>query len=315
MEYRNLGQTGLKVSRLCFGSLTIGPLQNNLPLRQGTAVIAAALDAGVNFIDTAELYRNYRYIAAAIADRRYEVIVVSKSYAYTYQGMRDSVVQACHGIGRDYVDIFMLHEQTSRLTLKGHSAALRFLTDAKRQGMVRAVGVSTHAVEVVRAAALREEIDVIHCIYNRAGLGIIDGTREDMLAAIKFARSCGKGIYTMKALGGGHLSAHAEDALRWVWQEPAVDAVAVGMKSPSEVAMNVAVCLAQPVPAAVRAAVHAAPRRLFIEAWCQGCGNCAAHCPMRALRVENGRAVVDREKCVTCGYCGAYCPEFCIKII
>lgn len=315
MEYRYLGQSGLKVSRLCFGSLTIGPLQNNLPLRQGTAVIAAALDAGVNFIDTAELYRNYRYIAQAIGAHRTDVVIASKSYAYTYRGMHDSVVQACREIGRDYIDIFMLHEQTSRLTLKGHGEALRFLTDAKRQGVVRAVGVSTHAVEVVRAAALREEIDVIHCIYNRAGLGIIDGAWKDMQEAIRFAKSCGKGIYTMKALGGGHLSVQAQEALTWVWREPAVDAVAVGMKSPAEVAMNVAICAGEPVPAAVRQAVHAAPRRLFIEAWCQGCGNCAAHCPMGALRVENGRAVVNREKCVTCGYCGAYCSEFCIKII
>lgn len=315
MNYRNLGTTGLKVSRLCFGSLTISPLQSNLPLRQGSAVIQAALDAGVNFIDTAELYHNYAYIAQAITGRKHQVVIASKSYAYTYQGMQDSVIRACREIGRDYIDIFMLHEQTSRLTLKGHGEALRFLVEAKQRGMIRAVGVSTHAVEVVRAAALREEIDVIHCIYNQAGLGIIDGHREDMLAAIKLAKSCGKGIYTMKALGGGHLSLRAHEALRWAWAEPLIDAVAVGMKTAAEVAMNVAICDGRAVPEVVRQAVHAAPRRLLIEEWCQGCGRCVAHCPMGALRLEKGRAVVDYAKCVTCGYCGAYCPEFCLKII
>ena len=64
MEYRLLGQTGMKVSRLCFGALTIGPLQAKLPLGEGVAVIRAALAAGVNFIDTAQLYGTYPYIAA-----------------------------------------------------------------------------------------------------------------------------------------------------------------------------------------------------------------------------------------------------------
>ena len=78
-EYRFLGNTGLKVSRLCFGALTIGPLQANLPLQEGVTVIQAALDAGVNFIDTAELYQTYPYIQKAIAGRKHEVIVASKS--------------------------------------------------------------------------------------------------------------------------------------------------------------------------------------------------------------------------------------------
>ncbi|HRU42362.1 MAG TPA: aldo/keto reductase, partial [Candidatus Diapherotrites archaeon] len=57
MDYRILGSTGLRVSRLCFGSLTIGPLQAGLDIEEGASVIRAAFDMGVNFIDTAELYR------------------------------------------------------------------------------------------------------------------------------------------------------------------------------------------------------------------------------------------------------------------
>ena len=57
-----LGNTSIKVSRMCFGSLTIGPLQRNLPLAEGSSLIRTALEAGVNFIDTAQLYRNYSYI-------------------------------------------------------------------------------------------------------------------------------------------------------------------------------------------------------------------------------------------------------------
>ena len=66
MEYVELGKTGLKVSRLCFGALVIGPLQKNMPVEDGAAVIRAALERGVTFIDTAELYGTYGHIREAL---------------------------------------------------------------------------------------------------------------------------------------------------------------------------------------------------------------------------------------------------------
>ncbi|HBC91540.1 MAG TPA: aldo/keto reductase, partial [Pelotomaculum sp.] len=73
MQYRVLARTGMQVSRLCFGALTISPLQAGLPLVEGARIIRAALEAGVNFIDTAELYSNYHYIREAIKGYRGEV--------------------------------------------------------------------------------------------------------------------------------------------------------------------------------------------------------------------------------------------------
>ncbi|MGL5515164.1 MAG: 4Fe-4S binding protein, partial [Sporomusa sp.] len=58
-----------------------------------------------------------------------------------------------------------------------------------------------------------------------------------------------------------------------------------------------------------------APRRVLVEDWCIGCGQCARHCPMQAITVMRAKANIDAKKCVLCGYCGAYCPEFCLKII
>jgi aryl-alcohol dehydrogenase-like predicted oxidoreductase len=66
MEKRKLGKTEIEVSRLCFGGLTVGPLQANLPLMQGADVIREAFERGVNFIDTAELYETYPYIKEAL---------------------------------------------------------------------------------------------------------------------------------------------------------------------------------------------------------------------------------------------------------
>jgi len=185
MELRPLGKTGIQVSRLGFGALTIGPLQVGLSPADGGRVIRAALDAGVNFIDTAELYGTYSHIRAGLDGFDGDVIIASKSYAYEYQAMEHYVHTACREIGRGYIDIFSLHEQTSRLTLRGHRPALEFLIKAKERGIVRAIGVSTHTVEVVRAAALIEDIDVIHPIINQAGLGILDGTVDLLQLLIK----------------------------------------------------------------------------------------------------------------------------------
>lgn len=314
MEYRSLGNTGLKVSRLCFGALTVGPLQANLPLQSGAAVIRAALAAGVNFIDTAELYGTYPYIRAACQGAG-EVIVASKCYAYTYQDMRRSVEEACRALGRDYVDIFMLHEQPSRLTLAGHADALAYLADAKRQGIIRATGVSTHTVEVVRAATDMADIDVIFPLFNMHGIGIMDGTAADMADAIAAAAAAGKGVYTMKALGGGHLIKDARAALDWVLAAAGVTAVAVGMQSLDEVAYNCALFGGALPDGALATRLSGRTRRLLVEDWCVGCGRCAERCPAGALRVQDGRAVVDAARCLCCGYCGAHCPEFCLKII
>ncbi len=315
MEYRVLGQTGLSVSRLCFGGLTIGPLQSNRPLADGIAVIQAAFDAGVNFIDTAELYGTYPYIREALTSAGQDIIVASKSYAYTYEAMRASVETACREINRDYIDIFMLHEQTSRMTLKGHAEALAYLSDAKRQGLIRATGVSTHTIDVVRAAALIEDIDVIHPLINIKGIGITDGTTEEMLAAIRFAADCGKGIYAMKALGGGHLNHMAAQAFAWVLAQSGITSIAVGMQTVDEAILNATVFSGQTPDSQLWTNVAKTPRRLLIEDWCIGCGQCALHCPQQAITIDQAKARVEQEQCVLCGYCGAYCPEFCLKII
>lgn len=315
MEYRVLGRTGLNVSRLCFGGLTVGPLQAKKPLCEGADVMRAAFATGVNFIDTAELYQTYDYIREALPGYNDKIIISSKSYAYTYAGMQASVQKACKALNRDYIDIFMLHEQTSRMTLKGHSDALEFLIDAKRKGLVRAVGVSTHTVDVVRAVALMDEVDVIHPILNMGGIGICGGTIADMLAAIELAAYTGKGIYTMKALGGGHLSSVSGDAFKWILSQPNIHAVAVGMQSPAEVVVNCAVFAGSAVDKALFDKVTAQKRQLLVEDWCIGCGECARKCPMGAMIVDDGKAVCLSDKCVLCGYCGSYCPEFCLKII
>lgn len=315
MEYRTLGDTGIQVSRLCFGALTIGPLQSNLPLEEGAAVIARALDQGVNFIDTAELYRTYPYIRQAIRGRQQEVVICSKCYAYTREGMQESLEAALAGIDREYIDIFMLHEQESLLTIKGHWEALEYLFEAKRKGQVRAVGISTHHVAAVQAAVEIPEIEVIHPIINITGIGIADGSADDMLAAIRRAHQAGKGIYGMKALGGGNLLPRSQEALQFVLGLSELASVAVGMQNFAEVDYNIRYFSKADIPDDLSQKVAQQARRLHIDEWCEGCGACVARCGAKALFLEGGQVRVKAELCRLCGYCGSVCPMFAIKVI
>jgi aryl-alcohol dehydrogenase-like predicted oxidoreductase len=314
MQYVSLGNTGLKVSRLCFGGLIIGPLQANLAVGRGADVIVEALRLGVNFIDTAELYGTYPHIREAIKRFKRKPVIATKSYAYTAEGARESLEKARREMDIDVIDMFLLHEQESRLTLRGHREALEYYINAKQKGLVKAVGVSTHNIEVVEVCAEMPEIDVIHPLINKQGIGIGDGKIDGMLKAVQAAYNNGKGIYGMKPLGGGNLLGSFNESIEFVLGLPYVNSIAVGMQSVEEVIMNVSVFNGHEVPENIRNVLSGRRRKLHIDYWCEGCGNCVERCGQKALTIVDGKAVVIPEKCVLCGYCGSVCPEFAIKI-
>ena len=135
MEKRELGRTGLFVSRLCFGTLTMGPFQRNLSISEGTSLMERAFSHGVNFLDTAEIYETYPYVKQALKIKP-DAIVCTKSYAYTKEMAEESFRKAVEGIGRDHIDIFMLHEQekvTEIVRVGNGIAQVRFQHGAERR--------------------------------------------------------------------------------------------------------------------------------------------------------------------------------------
>lgn len=316
MEYRNLGNTGIKVSRICFGTLTLSPLQAYLPLHEGVKIMKYAVERGINFFDTAEIYNNYPYLRELLHQcRNVDLIITSKSYAVTGAEMQESIEKARLALDRDVIDLFLLHEQESALTLKGHQGALDYLATAKSKGLVRAIGISTHNIAGVQGAMVIPEIDVIHPLINYQGLGIKDGTKEEMLAAIKNAALFGKGIYLMKALGGGNLLHDADFALEFAFGIKEAAAVALGMRSREEIIYNTLAASGLSIPDKIRSAVSTKKRRLHIDSWCEGCGACVDACPQGALFInEEGKAQVREENCLLCSYCAAACPHFFIKV-
>ncbi len=315
MEYVVLGKTGIKVSRLCFGGLTVGPLQANLSIEAGGEVIASAFEMGVNFIDTAELYRTYEHIRYAIKKTQKDVVVASKTYAYDRAGAIKSVEKARSELGRDVIDIFLLHEQESEWTLRGHREALEYLLECKSRGLIRAVGASMHHIAAVEAACDMEEIDVIHPIVNIGGLGIVDGNIEQMLVAIEKAHKKGIGIYSMKPLGGGNLLSKTKECLDFVTSIPCIHSIALGMQSVEEVKANVSYFEGREVDESILSKLKTQKRALHIEGWCEGCGECIKACAHDALYIGGDKLKVRDDKCILCGYCGSRCVNFAIKVV
>jgi len=315
MEYRMLGKTGIKVSRLCFGALVIGPLQRNLSIDEGAAVIEEALRLGVNFIDTADLYDTYPYIRRAMERTGIRPVISSKCYAYTREDAKRRLDRALTELGTDYIDLFLMHEQESEHTIRGHWEAFEYYLEQKQAGVIKAVGLSTHHIAAVKAAAKVPEMDVIHPIVNRRGLGICDGTVDEMLEAIKEAHDAGKGIYGMKIFGGGNLLGEFEDALRFGLSIPWLDSIAVGMQSIDEVRMNVTLFENIENMDKYRSRLADGPKKqLHVDFWCEGCGTCVSRCQHKALSLKDGKLQIDHEKCVLCGYCSASCPVFALKV-
>lgn len=314
MKMNPLGATGIMVSRMCFGSLTIGPTQKNKSLAESKVIIAAALDRGVNFFDTADLYNNYAQLKLALELKR-DVIISTKSYDYTAAGVRKSLDRALTELGRDYVDLYLLHEQESRKTIEGHWEAIAELIKCKEAGRVRAIGISTHRIEGVIAATQFPELEVIHPLINLTGIGIEDGSAAEMLVAIHEAKQQGKGIYAMKPLGGGNLLAQKQACFDFILGQADLDAIAIGVQSVEEVRYNVRKFNGEPISAQLEAAVAGSSKAIHISDWCEGCGECAKHCGPKALTIVDGKAVIDRQKCILCCYCGTYCKLFCIKVI
>jgi len=312
-----LGETGIEVTQLCFGVLPIGPAQLNVPADEGAGVVAAALDGGVNFLDTAQSYRTYGHIRPALAARQRpeDVVIASKSAAASYEDMKDAINQARQELGRDQIDVFHLH--AARVTpevFAQRAGALRCLVEAKRAGVIRATGISTHSVTVTRAAAERDDIDVIFPIINRLGLGILHGTLDEMVAAVNYGAARGKGLYAMKVFGGGNLLTDMRSALDFVLAIDGFASIAVGMVRTEEVAMNLAIFSGR-MPAPGDGEAEFTQKKLTIMGFCKGCGICVETCPNHALSLVRDKAFLDETKCLLCGYCAPACPEFAIRIV
>lgn len=315
MQRVKLANSGIEVSELCFGSLTMTPFHANLTVDEGAYLIEYAYNKGINFIDTAELYENYNYIKQALKGiSREDFVIATKSYAYTEDMARDSLDLALKELDTDYIDIFLLHEQESIHTVRGHFEAIEYFMKQKEKGKIRSFGISTHKISGALAALQVPEIEILHPIVNKRGIGIQDGNIDEMIEILKEVKQAGKGIYGMKPLAGGHLISDAESSFNFVKNIDSIDSIAIGMQSTVEIDANIHLLKNGYIPENLKHKLKDKKRKLIVADYCIGCGNCVNMCRQNGIEILDGVARAN-ENCILCGYCAKVCPEFCIKVI
>jgi predicted aldo/keto reductase-like oxidoreductase len=314
MNQKRLGNTGLTVSEFCLGVLPMGPLQAGLEPEKCEFLIRRAAELGVTFFDTAEVYKTQSYIGKALEGLSHKCVIATKSSAATYDDMARAFEKALYELKRNVIDIFHLHAAKANTNIFSvRKGAMDFLHKAKSQGLIKAVGISTHDVRVARLAAENDEIDVLYPIINKAGLGIVNGTLDEMLQAIRIAGINGKGVYAMKVLGGGSLISQIDESISWARAIEDIHAISIGVVSENELLHNLKIfgvpefCDVNPVP--IR------QKRLYVSFFCKNCGICISECPNFALSAGEKKAIVDHGKCLLCGYCTPHCPEFAIRVV
>ncbi|ASR03158.1 aldo/keto reductase [Gordonia rubripertincta] len=158
MQMRHLGQTGIQVSKLCLGAMSFGAV-GDADAEQCRTIIDAALDGGINFVDTADVYsagQSEEIVGTALQGRRDKIILATKffnpmSRDRNHRGAsRRWIIQACEDSLRrlktDYIDLYQVHRQDEYTDL---DETLGALSDLVRDGKVRMVGTSTFAAEAI----------------------------------------------------------------------------------------------------------------------------------------------------------------------
>lgn len=212
MEHRNLGKAGVKVSRLCLGTMMFG---DPTPEAESVAIIRAAVDAGINFIDTADKYNageSERVVGRALKPVRDQVVLATKVHLPMGEGPNDKGSSRLHilrgveasleRLGLDCVDLLYLHAPDPETPIE---ESLRALEDLVRAGKVLYVGCSNfrawqtaHALGV-QAARGWDGFAAIQPLYNLAN-------RDCEVEILPMARELGLGVVPYSPLARGVLT-------------------------------------------------------------------------------------------------------------
>lgn len=317
MEYRVLGKTGLKVSRMGFGGIPIQRID-----REGARKLALELmAAGVNFVDTARGYTvSEEYLGYALEGIRHHFVVATKSMARTREAMAADIEISLKNLRTGYIDLYQMHNvpPAELETVTGPGGALEALLEARTAGKIGHIGITAHSLETFEKALDMDWVETVMFPYN-----IVEGQGQ------KLIRRCGQqnvGFIDMKPLAGGAI----EDgplALRYVLDNPDVTVTIPGMADLWELAQNVAACSDhRPLQAEEKAKVLQIRSQLGTN-FCRRCNYCAP-CTV-GIAIPNvftfdgylsryGLADWARERyaalpvpaleCIGCGACEDRCP-------
>ncbi len=214
MERTTLGRTGIQVSRYCLGAMMFGAWGNR-DHDDCVAIIHAALDAGINFVDTADVYsggESEEIVGAALKGRRDDVVLATKFVAgmgedtnqrgASRRWIMQEVENSLRRLGTDYIDLYQAHRPDPSVDLDDTLGAL---SDLVRQGKVRVLGSSTYPAELIVEAqwvAERRGRERFQC--EQPPYSIF--ARAIEAAVLPTCERFGMGVIPWSPLAGGWLS-------------------------------------------------------------------------------------------------------------
>lgn len=232
MEYRTLGKTGLKISRMGFGGIPIQKIDE-----EGTRkLLHEMMEKGVNYIDSARGYTvSEQYIGYGLEGIRDKFVLATKSMSRTKEAMAADIETSLGNFRTDYIDLYQVHNPSMEQLdqVMGEGGALEALMEAKAAGKIGHIGLTAHSTEVFERALELDWVETIMFPYNiveQQGAELIHKCAEKNI-----------GFIVMKPLAGGAIE-DASLALRYVCSNPDVTVVIPGMAEIHELEQNLAAC-------------------------------------------------------------------------
>jgi aryl-alcohol dehydrogenase-like predicted oxidoreductase len=214
VRYRTLGRTGVKVSTLCLGAMMFGSFGNR-DTDECVSIIDAALDAGINFIDTADVYsrgESEEIVGRALKGKRDEVVLATKANAQMAEdpnsrgNSRRWLLKECDNslrrLGTDYIDLYQMHRPDPSCDIE---ETLGALSDLVHAGKIRYAGCSTFpAHQIVEAQWASERRGLERFVCEQPPYSLLVRTIEaDVLPT---CQNYGMGVIPWSPLAGGWLS-------------------------------------------------------------------------------------------------------------
>lgn len=323
VAYRTLGKTGLKVSTVGYGCM----------ITSDPAVIARAVDLGINYFDTSRGYQNgqnERMVGAALGSRRKDIFLSTKEDAEDKAGALAELATSLKELNTDYLDVWLLHGKSNARGITDE--LLDALHTARQQGKVRFIGVSTHNLPAIADRLIETKLDVVQAQYNfasDAGYG----------PAIEKLAQAGVGIVAMKVMAKARRRRDTpqpqrpanfpEAALKWALKNPAIATTVPSMTDMDQLEQNFRMMGEAFTDADAR--ILSARLEEIRPYFCRMCGQCEGKCP-KGMPVSDvvrfvmyadgyGQFALGREhfqrmpaefqqvRCGDCATCPVQCPN------
>jgi predicted aldo/keto reductase-like oxidoreductase len=198
LEKIRLGRTGMMVSRVGFGGIPIQRLTED----EAVAVVRRCLDLGITFLDSSHAYSNSEErIGKVIAGRREELVLSTRTPSRTGDGAVSDLNLSLERLGTDYIDLYDIHAVNNLDSLKtilAPGGSMETLRKAKRDGVVKHIGLTTHSLDVAKESVKSGHFETVMVALNFVN----DAAANELLP---LAKEHDVGIIAMKPLAGGML--------------------------------------------------------------------------------------------------------------